>query len=371
MRHGITSRLAHSTMKASLLNAWTNGLRRAFSLTMMQGITRMAAKDWGGLSEFDRFRLEANGITEADWSLIRTAAPDKLRGVDIITPEAIWNTHGPDAQQAATKLLAFVLNEAETAIINPDLATRVMTSGAGLQRGTVRGELARSVMQFKSFPIAMISRHWGRILETPAGMEGAPMIANPVAYAAALTVSLTALGAIAYQTKQLVSGKDPVDMTGEHAVKFWLRAFVQGGGAGILGDLLLTDPSESPGGMTSGALKNLAGPAIGAAGELAFEVGLTNIWQAARDKPTHAGAELVRWLRSHTPYVNLWYAKAALDHAGLHALQENLSPGYLAKMRKRAQRNWGQDHWWEPGGLGAGTDFGPQRAPDIAGAVGE
>ncbi|WP_428245901.1 hypothetical protein, partial [Enterococcus gallinarum] len=80
-------------------------------------------------------------------------------------------------------------------------ATRVMSSGGGEQRGTMRGELARSVMQFKSFPIAMVSRHWRRMLDTPQGLDGAPVAANRVAYAGALFASLGALGAIAYQTK--------------------------------------------------------------------------------------------------------------------------------------------------------------------------
>ena len=64
------------------------------------------------------------------------------------------------------------------------------------------------------------------------------------------------------------------------------------------------------------------------------------------------------------PYVNLWYAKAALDHAGMNALQENLSPGYLGRIRKRAQQDWGQQYWWAPG------SGGPQRAPDLGAAVG-
>lgn len=57
--------------------------------------------------------------------------------------------------------------------------------------------------------------------------------------------------------------------------------------------------------------------------------------------------------------MNLWYAKAALDHAGMHALQENLSPGYLSRMQQRAHKEWGQDWWWKPG------TGGPDRAPDF------
>ncbi len=90
-----------------------------------------------------------------------------------------------------------------------------------------------------------------------------------------------------------------------------------------------------------------------------------NIGQAVRGENTHAGAEAVRFAKSHMPFVNLWYAKAAIDHAGLQDLQEMLSPGYLGRMRQRAARDWGQNFWWQPG------QTLPSRAPDLTRAVGQ
>ena len=52
----------------------------------------------------------------------------------------------------------------------------------------------------------------------------------------------------------------------------------------------------------------------------------------------------------------------ALDHAALHALQENLSPGYLARIQSKAKKDWKQGYWWAPG------EPVPDRAPDL-GAV--
>jgi hypothetical protein len=98
-------------------------------------------------------------------------------------------------------------------------------------------------MQFKSFPIAMVSRHWRRMLDMPRFRDGsAPVLGNRAVYGGALLLTTTALGAIALQAKQITSGKDPIDMHGEHAVKFWLKAFAQGGGLSIVGDMLLNDP---------------------------------------------------------------------------------------------------------------------------------
>lgn len=355
-------RMANSTMKLGLLNAWTDTLRNAFQLTMMGGLGRMAKTDWRSLTEFDRFRMESHGLTEADWKVMQQAKLTPHKGMDFLTPESIHATDHPDAPQIVSKVLGLIKDEGENAVLNPDLATKAIQTWGGTQAGTIKGELARATMQFKSFPIAMATRHWRRMMETPRGLEGAPAIANPAVYGAMLGVSLTTLGAIALQAKQIVSGKDPIDMTGEHAGKFWLQAFVQGGGASIVGDMLLKDTTENGASFASATAKAVLGPTIGNAFD-AFGVLKDNLDKALKHQKTHTGADLTRVVRSNMPFVNLWYAKAAVDHLGMHALQENLSPGYLAKVKERAAKEWGQHFWWKPGtGL-------PERAPDVAKAV--
>lgn len=358
VRDGITGRLANSTMKLSLLNAWTDGLRRAFQMTMMDGLAQLHGNDWGNLEAYDRWRLENAGITEQDWRTVRSANLDQYNGTPMLTPEVIRASGRADAEQVASKVMGLILDESQTAVINPDLAARAWATG-GNQRGTVRGELWRSVMQFKSFPLAMMSRHWRRMLEMPQGLDGAPAISNRLAYAAALGLSLTALGAIAFQSKQLVSGKDPIDMT---SPKFWLRAMAQGGAAGFLGDIVLSDSTDSR--SPSDPLFQLAGPTAGSVAQL-YALTKGNIDQALAGKPTHAGAEAVQFIRSHLPYVSLWYAKTALNREFLDGIQENLSPGYLARMKQKAQKDWHQAFWWSP------NEAAPQRAPELSKVTGQ
>jgi hypothetical protein len=357
VRHNWSGRLANATMRLSLLNAWTDSLRRGFSLTMMQGLGRLSKTEWGALTEWDRSHLTRKGITEDDWGVITRAELTEYRGAQHLTPEAIAASGDPRAAEVSAKVLGLITDESEYAVINPDLATKAIQSWGGEQTGTIKGELARSVMHFKSFPIAMITRHWRRMFDIPPGMDGAPALASRKAYTGALLVSLTALGAVAFQTKQVVQGKDPVDMT---RPKFWLRAFTQGGGAGFLGDVLLRDSTDDT--TPQQGLFELLGPTAGSLAQL-YELTKGNLDEAAAGKDTHAGAEALRFARGHLPFVNLWYAKRALDAAGLHALQENLSPGYLARIKKKALKDWGQDYWWAPG------EAAPDRAPDLS-AVG-
>lgn len=355
-----SGRLANSTMRLSLMNAWTDTLRRGFQLTHMQALGKMRGTDWGNLAEYDRWRLGQQGLTADDWAVIQKAQPVVHNGREFITPDSIYATGDPRAGEVVAKYLGAISDESEVAVLNPDMATRAITTAGATRAGTIDGELWRAVAQFKSFPIAMISRHWRRALETPQGLEGAPLTANRMVYAGALMAGLTALGAIAYQIKQMVSGKDPVDMT---TPKFWTQAAAQGGGLGFMGDILLSDSTEDRGRFDT--LGRVAfGPAFGSASEL-LELTKGNIDEARAGKDTHAGAEAMRFARGHLPLVNLWYAKAALDHAGLQAMQEAMSPGYLARIKNKARKDWNQDYWWAPG------ENLPDRAPDLGAVAGK
>lgn len=350
-----SGRLANSTMKLSLMNAWTDTMRRGFSLTMMAGMGKLSGKKWSALTEWDRSHLARKGITEADWDVVNTAQLTDYRGQKMLTPEAIAASGHPEANQVTAKILGFITDESEFAVMNPDITTRAIQTWGGQQAGTGLGEFARMTMQFKSFPIAMISRHWRRIMESKSSMDGAPAMANKAAYTAALAVSGTILGAIAFQTKQVVQGKDPIDMT---TPKFWTRAIAQGGGAGFMGDIVLGDTTQDRSPLDS--LSRLTmGPSFGSLAD-AWELTKGNFdeWNAGKD--THAGAEALRFAKGHLPYVSLWYSKAALDHLLLHSLQENLSPGYLDRQRSKAQKDWQQGYWWTPG------ETAPDRAPDVS-----
>ncbi len=360
LRDGWTGRLANTTMKVSLLNAWTDAIRRGFSVTMMAGLGRLLrnggnSPTWAQLDAVTRAHLERKGVTEADWSIWRQATLEQWRGQPMLTPEAVRAVNDPGAAQAATRLLGVIADEAEFASVAPDLYTRAAVE-RGTQKGTIEGELLRSIALFKGFPLAMISRHWGRVADTWRSGDRA----SAVGYGSGLAVALTTLGALAVQLKELAAGRDPRDMT---EAKFWAAAAVQGGGAGILGDLAYT----GAGGYSRAGLPNwfnLAGPVFSTAAE-AIDLTVGNAAQFARGQDTHIGAEALRFTRSNTPFVNLWYARAALDQAVFHDLQEYLSPGYLAKMQSRIRRDFGNDYWWRPGG-----DMLPERAPDLGAALG-
>jgi hypothetical protein len=352
---GWTNKLAQMTMKLSLLEGWTDALRTGFGVSMMDTYGKLIGKDWGALSREDRFLLERKGFSAGDWANLQKATPEDWNGRQLLTPDAVRNSGVPDAQRLASRLLGHIIDEGEYAVIGPDLMTK---SGLeqGTQRGTPSGEFRRSLFLFKSFTVAMINRHLRRSMELGRELGKG----SAAAYGAQLMVGLSLFGMLSLQAKDLASGKDPRDMSNPKA---WRDAFAQGGGLGIYSDILYT----GMGGQNRGGAPNwssLAGPVFGTAFDLA-DVTLGNLAQEMRGKDSKFGAELLRFGRQNMPAVNLWYAKAALDHMFFHNAQEHLSPGYLSRMRQTARKDWGQDYWWNPGeGL-------PSRAPNLAASIGQ
>jgi hypothetical protein len=373
-----TSKIANLTMKVSLMNAWTNAVRRAFSVSMMGNLGKLSRKDFVSLDKYDQAHMRNSGVTDDDWKIWKIAMPEKWRNSDMLTPESIravtddqLKKAGLIAQvgdpkraselrdRATSRLIGLITDESEYASVAPDLYTRTLISGGGQQRGTLGGESARTVGQFKSFPIAMMSRHMNRMLKE----DMSP--ASRIEYGIMLAVFGSILGGIALQLKDMTSGKDPRDMT---TPKFWLAALMQGGGLGYIADLIyqLGGGKQSQGGVSSIAqgIASMAGPVVGTAAEV-VDLTAGNAFQAARGEDTHAGAEALRLVRSNAPFVNLWYAKTVVDHAGFNQLQELLSPGYQSRVAQRIRRDWGQEMWWPK------DSTLPDRAPNFANAVGE
>ncbi len=352
MGNNWSGNVAAATMRLSLMNLWTDSGRRAYQLTHAQALARMQGTAWDALDAGDRFRLERAGFTAEDWAIVQRATPEiGPNGMPFLTPQALAASGDPGAARVAEKIIGHVVSESEMAILNPDLRTRAIATGGGAQTGTAGGEIARSVMQFKSFPIAMLSRHWGRLLEAP-DHAGAPTPTERIVVGAALLITGTLLGAMAFQIKQVTQGKDPVDMTNG---KFLAQAAAQGGGLGFVGDLLLTNTAQERGRLDT--LARMLGPSFGSLADI-MELTKGNIDESLEGRDPHAGAEALRFVRSHAPLVNLWYARTALNRAVLDGWQESLSPGYLSRIENLHRKQWGGDFWWEPG------EAIPDRAPE-------
>ncbi|ECF1701247.1 hypothetical protein E1B77_09900 [Salmonella enterica subsp. enterica] len=339
-----SSKMASTVIRASGLTAWSDAGKRAYGVTMMSAIGQLT-HDHSLLSKLDPIdnrMLLSKGISERDWSVWKLAQQEDWGNGNntMLTPESIMripDEHLKDMgvperirSEAARKLLGVVLEEVDMAVVTPGIRDRARLM-ENIQRGTVKGELVRSFFLFKSFPIAMVARHWARGMSMPTA-------GGKAGYIAATIAATTVLGGIAMQLNNVVSGRNPQDMS---EGRFWLAAMLKGGALGLYGDFLFSDQTQAG----RGIIASLMGPMVGL-GEEALGVSWGNALQAMQGEDMDFGAEALKMVKGVTPFANLWYTKAATDHLIFNKLQEYFSPGYLQKMEKRSQKKYGTTYWW-------------------------
>jgi hypothetical protein len=267
--------------------------------------------------------IASRGISNETWQIWRQAKLDR----GMLTPDSVGRVEGISAsarRNAMQDLTGAMAADVDTVVPMPTDRTRAKVQAAlgsaNFARGTVGGELMRSMLQFKGFPLAMFGNAYRR-------MAGIPTLGGKVLYASEFIATATILGAVSVQLKELANGKNPQDMTDP---KFAGRAFVQGGALGLYGDTLkaVVDPYGF-------ALGDQLGPTVSTVSDLEklFTKG-------------NRGSTATHLLRGLTP--EPFYAKAALDHLIFQRMQDYFSPGYAIRAQQKAQEDFHNGYYWAP-----------------------
>lgn len=355
-----SSSLATQVLRVSGLNALTAASKVGFTKILMDKYgTLTRTKDWNDLDALDRELLQGTGLSERAWEVMRLADPVVDRnGNQLMSARSIYEI--PDDQltkfgnpkkvkdEIASQFQAHLLDEQGMAVIEAGLRERTMLQIG--QKGTIGGEIWRSMTQFKSFPTAFLMRHGSRAMSLDKGTSKA-------AYLASLFAMTTALGALVVQLKELASGNDPQIMYDEDdpqkAINFFTRAAVQGGGLSFIGDILVAGQDATGRGLDSfmvgpfgNDVKTVAGLTVG------------NFTQYYQDKDTNAANEAFKALKNKTPAQNLWYTKAATNRMIFDEMQDMVAPGYREKLMRKAEKKHDRTRW-------LGDDIGDIQAPDF------
>lgn len=221
----------------------------------------------------------------------------------------------------------FIADETNFGIIETDPRSRRLTLH-GSQSGTWAGEAWRTMMQFKGFPIAFTDRVLGRAFMGAPGDNWKERMTNNLPHIGALMAGLTLAGYASITAKDAARGYWPPR---EPDWKTVLASLKQGGGAGIYGDFLFGEANRFAGTVAETA----AGPV---AGDI-FK--MIDIFRGVTqgEKRGKAAFDLAV---SNTPFVNLWYTRAALDTLFLNSMREALSPGALHRQEERRRKEYGQ-----------------------------
>lgn len=356
----ISSGLATQVLRISGLNALTAASKTGFTKMLMNKYgTLSRSKAWADLDVMDRELLQNTGLDERAWQVFQLADPVVDRkGNQLMTARSIYEI--PDEKlksfgdpkrikdEVSSQLQAHLLDEQGMAVIEAGLRERTwMQVGA---KGTVTGEIFKGITQFKSFASAFLMRQGSRTF-AQQGIKG------KAAYGIPLFVTMTLLGGLVVQLRELLNGNDPQTMWDSDDPKktgaFFLRSVVAGGGLPVLGDVL------AAGVDTSGRDANsfIAGP-LG--GDFTTLLGLTvgNLTQYNEGRDTNFGNEAFRFLKGKIPAQNLWYTKAAINRLIFDNIQDTIAPGYRDKALRKAEKQQDRTRFW-------GDDFDDIRAPDF------
>ncbi|WP_151834073.1 hypothetical protein [Acinetobacter ursingii] len=361
----ISSALATQVLRVSGLNALTSASKVGFTKMLMNKYgTLSRSKAWADLDVMDRELLQNTGLDERAWQVFQLADPVVDRkGNQLMTARSIYEI--PDEKlkafgdpkrikdEVSSQLQAHLLDEQGMAVIEAGLRERTwMQVGA---KGTVTGEIFKGITQFKSFASAFLMRQGSRTF-SQQGVKG------KAAYGIPLFVTMTLLGGLVVQLRELLNGNDPQTMWDSDDPKktgsFFLRSVVAGGGLPVLGDIL------AAGVDTSGRDANsfIAGP-LG--DDFTTVLGLTvgNLTQYNEGRDTNFGNEAFRFLKGKIPAQNLWYTKAAINRLIFDNIQDTIAPGYRDKALRKAEKQQDRSRWL--GDFEWGSGFDEARAPDF------
>ncbi|MGF6230713.1 hypothetical protein QFZ27_004668 [Inquilinus ginsengisoli] len=318
---GAAASMLGKLMKVNLAEFWQDSMSTGVGLMLSRNLARRAGDAFDSLPRLLQVNLQRYGIDAAQWDAIRASGVRTVDGQAFLTGEGI-----ADAEMRG-RLQTYFVDQAREAMTMPGARERAWTTQFGAP-GTLAGEGARFFMQFKQYPMTYLRRHWGRELKRD-GIDG-----FGIAFMIATT---TVLGYASMVAKDLAKGREPRDTADP---KTWGAAFVQGGGAGIMGDFLFGQYNR----FGQGPLETLGGPTVSTASD--FVRLLSKLRDGDVDEGT--GASAVRFVTNNAPGANLFYTRAALDYLLLWHLQEMLNPGAMRRMERRVERENGQQFWLRP-----------------------
>lgn len=359
---GKMSKAMYLYFKLNGQNWWNDVLKTYTTSALSANIANNADRAFADISSDLARNLDRYGIGEKDWPVIQKMIHKSETGTRYALPEKVFEIDNEEikallgdkkmSDYAAKEykntlqrnLDTYFVDRSDTAIPTPGANEKALLL-RGTQPGDALGEALRFWGQFKSFPITFISKIYNR--ETVGRVAGGSMRSGFGGFVDGMRhgkgaiggmvqtiIGTTAMGYVAMSIKDILKGLTPRPANDP---KTWAAAMVQGGGAGIYGDYLFGEFNR----FGRDALSSLAGPTFGQINDV---MEIYSRFKTGDD----VGANIVRLMKNNTPFVNLFYTRAALDYLVLYQLQENMNPGFLKRMEQRVRRENDQEFLFPP-----------------------
>ena len=338
---GKASKISETLFRASGLTAWTQGQRNSFGLDFQWHLARQMGNPLSNVESKFQGMMRRYGITDDDWEVMRSVPLEEHGGTSYFRPQNMHDLDLPTetVDNLVTKILEAMNTEMDFAVPTPDARVRAIQTWGGKERGSFTGEAARMTMMYKSFSMTQFMTHMYRSGPKFVGV-----------YAVRLGISLSIMGALAIQMKEISRGREPRKMD----LAFLGASIAQGGGLGIFGDFI----SASGVGNKSRFGNSVMATAMGPGASLVEDVvglgvsGFDFATDPFTGDETNLGREAARLMQRYTPGNNLWYARLILERAIFDNLQEMTDPKAKQNRKKyerKIKTERGQDYWWKRG----------------------
>lgn len=334
---------------------WNNAQKTGLARMLAADLANYRSIGFDQLPKETQSMLSLYGVTPAEWGLFRNLDVKALDGREYLVPSVVNDltaaeidpiirdqTGGlnitDDMRQdfidnLRTKIATYYTDSADIAIPTPGARERAIMN-QGYPRGTIAGEAIRAIMQLKGFPITYLTKGMARqYYGAGGGASGAIGVVQ-------MMIGTTIMGYLAMSLKDILRGKEPKDVFSKETYvngKTLQAAFLQGGGAGILGDFMFGEFNRYGQSFTQTVL----GPTFGSVDDVA------KMFAKFRDGDSVAN-DATKFAIRNTPYINLFYTKTAMDYLFLYGLTEHMKPGYLRKMERRIEKEHGQQFYFPP-----------------------
>ncbi len=322
---GKFSKVPDRFIRLTGLNKMTEAGRASIQISALTHLANVENLKWKDLSSGNLRMLKESGIDEADWGAMAKSKKQVINGAKLLDTRILSD----DLQMKVSNMMDVL---AFRAIPAPDVEAQAIMR-QGTKSGTVAGEGFKSGGQFKSFSVSVLLTHIEYAKQFGA-VGGA-------AYLAGTFVTLTAMGLVAVQIKQLVAGKEPMNLNDRAT---WVAAMMQGGGAGIFADFIFKDQSRfgssmaaTIAGPSASSLESIIKKLILAPTQKAFVAALDGDADAFKKMLQVYGVDFTNEVRNNLP-TQLWYSKLLFDRYVFQTISQLSDPNYINKLHKREAR---------------------------------
>ena len=317
---GVTMKMAEGVVRGSSLEVWTQANQKGFAMEFASMLARNFNKQFDELDFMDV--LVDSGITKEMWDQFRKTPPLMLRK----------SPYADLTKDKSTLFHQMVMREMEYAVPTQDARTRAITT-LGTDRMTASGQIVRSAMMLKNFPVTVVTNQWTAAMSKQKHSSKA-------AYLAAFFGGSTMLGAFSLMTADVTRGRTPREMNG----KMWFDSFMRGGAGSLVADLGMTDSAKFGSKWTDLVI----GPK-GSTLNNFFNLTTGNVWQAVRGQETNLLREGIQFTEALTPSV--WQIDLVAESMW-DQLKVMTDPNYRSQLNNRqikAQKDYGSEYWYKPG----------------------